>query len=89
MTKCSPDLSNKKVRIAYDDRFLVFTIDQVPPISNTKHPAGATMLGVVASDLENDSATLLPNGYEEGEKAVSGGHHGDTGQVLALGQFPY
>ncbi len=37
-------------RNARNDRYLTYGVEEVPPVSETKHPASAMMLGVVCSD---------------------------------------
>ncbi len=50
------------------DRFLTFCVDEMPPINNTKHPAHAMMLGVIASNDKWIPLLWFPSGTRVGIK---------------------
>ncbi len=51
-----------------NDRYLASSPDQVPPINRTKHPQGAMMLGVVASNGKAMPPYWFPAGLRVGAK---------------------
>jgi len=55
-------------RNARNDRFLAYHVEDVPPIMETKHPASAMMLGVVASDGKRMPPHWFPCGLRVGTK---------------------
>ncbi len=55
-------------RNARNDRFLAYAVEEVPPINQTKHPASAMMLGVVASDGNRMPPFWFPRGLRVGAK---------------------
>ncbi len=66
--------SDKKIwtvdqaRNSRNDRFLAFSVDKVPPIHQTKFPAGAMMLGVIASDGKRLPPIWFPKGTKVGTR---------------------
>ena len=57
-----------QARNAQNDRFLAFRVEDVPPVNQTKHPASAMMLGVVASDGKRMPPFWFPKGLRVGAK---------------------
>jgi len=55
-------------RNARNDRYLAYSVEEVPPINQTKHPASAMMLGVVASDGRRMPPFWFPKGLRVGSK---------------------
>ncbi len=55
-------------RNARNDRYLAFSRDEVPAINQTKHPASAMMLGVVASDGKRMPPFWFTHGLRVGAK---------------------
>ncbi|QQP40723.1 Putative transposable element [Caligus rogercresseyi] len=53
-------------RNARNDRYLATSASMVPPINATKHPQGAMMLGVVASDGKSMPPFWFPAGLKVG-----------------------
>ncbi len=49
-----------------NNRFLTFYIDEVPPITSTKHPASAMMLSVIASDRKRMDPYWFPKDLRVG-----------------------
>ncbi len=57
-----------QTRNARNDHFLAFSVDDVPPVNQTKYPASAMMLGVVASDGKRMPPFWFPKGLRVGAK---------------------
>lgn len=55
-------------RNARNNRYLAYNVDQVPPVSQTKHPASAMMLGIIASDGQKMPPFWFPKGLRVGTK---------------------
>ena len=51
-----------QARNARNDRYLTYAVNNLPPINQTKHPASAMMLGIVASD----GSRMPPYWFEKG-----------------------
>ncbi len=57
-----------QTRNARNDHFITFPIDDVPPITKTKHPASAMVLGVMASDGKRMPPFWFPKDLRAGAK---------------------